>query len=309
MGKTLTFQAPEQVPRRRDATQYRFPFRLVDSELIGAPEELARSTSHVLTVGVSGTLEACWGVPENLLPRILFEYGKRHLKQKVLDHALSESEELLLHSGNAETRCPFDPDRIADPSGTTLKIEDTVKPLMEDPSLLKLASRIIDARDNINAIFHEKHGEKLIVVREERDLLQFFRDASSAEEFFYRVCALANAATGWNLSKLRDLTKITDSETKLIGLLDAYLTRKGLKDEQVVKTLRALNNLRQGYPVHGDRSEGVLRAHAHLGLPYPVLDYSEAWKRLLVSYLGALERLLARLKGESTSQQGLSGDA
>lgn len=297
MGKVLTFETPQELPKRRDATEYSFPFRMVDSNLVGAPEEMARSTQHTLIVGVSGTLEACWQLPKHLLQRVLFEYGRRHIKQKILDEALSQSEELFLHTGNTETRCPFDPNRIQDPSGAALEFEHTGKPLMEDPTFLQLASRIIDARDNINALFHDKHGDKLITVREERDLLQLFRDATSPEEFFYRVCALANAATGLNLPKLRGLTGITDTHVKSIKLLETYLAQHSMQERKVVETLQAINNLRQGYPVHGDRSEGVLRAHKYFGLTYPVLDNSHAWRSILLSYLDSLERLLEELKG------------
>lgn len=297
MGKVLTFETPQELPTRRDATEYRFPFRMVDSNFVGAPEEMARSTQHTLIVGVSRTLEACWQLPKHLLPRILFEYGRRHIKQKILDKALSQSEELFLHTGNAETSCPFDPNRIEDPSGATLEIEHTGKPLMEDPTFLQLASRIIDARDNINALFHDKHGDKLIAVREERDLLQLFRDATSPEEFFYRVCALANAATGLNVPKLRDLTGITDTQVKSITLLETYLSQHSMQERKVIETLQAINNLRQGYPVHGDRSDGVLRAHMYFGLTYPVSDHSHAWRSILLSYLDSLERLLEKLKG------------
>jgi hypothetical protein len=296
MGKVLTFETPQELPGRREATEYRFPFRMVDSNFVGTPEEMARSTQHTLLVSVSRTLKACWQISQHLLPRILFEYGRRHLKQKVLDAALSQSEELFLHTGNTETPCPFDPDRIEDPAGATLEIEHTGRPLMEDPTLLQLASRVIDTRDNINALFHEKHGDKLIVVREERDLLQLFRDATSPEEFFYRVCALANAATGLNVPKLRDLTGITDTQVKSIKLLEKYLSQNSIQDRKVVETLQAINNLRQGYPVHGDRSDGVLRAHKYFGLTYPVSDHSHAWRSILLSYLDSLEKLLEKIK-------------
>ncbi len=168
---------------------------------------------------------------------------------------------------------------------------------MEDTMFLQLASRIIDTRDNINALFHEKHGDKLIAVREERDLLQLFRDATSPEEFFYRVCALANAATGLNVPKLRKLTGITDTQVKSIKLLETYLAQNSMQNRKVVETLQAINNLRQGYPVHGDRSDGVLRAHKYFGLTYPVSDHSHAWRSILLSYLDSLEKLLEKLKG------------
>lgn len=299
MGKVITFDSPHEVQSLRDAIEFSYPFLLVDSSLIGKPEELSQSTKHELKVGVSGTLAACWNFPRHLLERVLFEYGTRYLRQKLLDGALSDTEELFLHTGNAETPCPYDPQRIGVVQGARLEIEDAKEKLMENLSFLQLASKIIDTRDNINALFHEKYGEKLIVAREERDLLQFFRDATTVEEFFFRICALANAATGFNINILRKITGINDTQIKSIGLLEAFLSKNNFDNTITPKTLRSVNKLRQGYPVHGDRTEGVMKAHKYFGLTYPINDYSSAWSTVLTSYLDALERFLDNLKDSS----------
>jgi hypothetical protein len=171
------------------------------------------------------------------------------------------------------------------------------KDIMQDRAFLQLASSIIDTRDNINALFHEKHKAKLLILGEERDLLQFFRNADSQEEFFFRVCALANVVTKLNIQVLRELTKITDPQIKSIKLFEEYLKKNKMLDNKVIKTFQSINNLRQGYPVHGDRSKGVLKAHEYFSLDYPVVNFNEAWKTLLLNYLDALKRLLQKFKG------------
>ena len=272
----------------------------MDTDLIGSPDEMSRSSLHEITVVVSRTLASCWDFTDDHQHRVMFEYGKRHIIQKVRDGTLMESEELDLHTRNVELPCPFDPERIENPMNAEVKIETTDKKFMGDSSFLQIASAIIDARDNINAIFNLRNNDKLIVLTEERDLLQFFRDAESSEDFIYRLCALANAATQMNLLCLRRLTETEDKQVKSIQLLETYLNKSGILNSQIIDTLRNINKLRQGYPVHGDRAKGVLEAHGYFEIEYPIEDYRAAWKKLLYSYLKALQQLLKALKEMST---------
>jgi hypothetical protein len=300
VNKTIFFEPTRRVVSGRDVTEYVFPFRLVDTELIGSSDEISRSSRHEITVVVSRTLASYWDFTDDQLHRVMFEYGKGHIVQKVRDGTLGESEELDLHTRNVELPCPFDPGRIENPINAEVKIESTDKKLMEDSTFLQIASAIIDARDNINAIFNVGNKDKLIILTEERDLLQFFRDAESREDFSYRLCALANAATQMNLKCLRRLTQTEDTQVKSIQLLEAYLNKSGVLNPQIMDTLRNINKMRQGYPVHGDRAKGVLEAHRYFAIEYPIADYSAAWKILLNSYLKALQKLLEALKKMST---------
>lgn len=298
MKKTIFFEDPtHRIISGRDVTEYAFPFRLVDSTLVGGSKERLNSSFHSIKVAVTRTLSTCWGfVTDDELHRAMFEYGRKHVAQKIIDGTLGEFEEIDLHTANTDCPCPFDPKEIENPIGAIVEIETISKKIMVDPSTLQLASAIIDARDNINAIFHQTHNEKLILLGEERDLLQFFRDAQSEEEFSYRISALANAATRMNILCLRKLTKIADTQVKSIQLLETYLNNRKTPNHTVIETFRKINKLRQSYPIHGDRSKGVLQAHAFFSLEYPIVKYSESWKKLLSKYLEALTNLLEVLK-------------
>jgi hypothetical protein len=280
----------------RDAFELSFPFRLVDSDLIGKPEEESKSTYHQISVVVTGSLVSSWNFTDDQLLRVMYEYGKRHVVEKIREGTLSEFEEIDLHTRNVELPCPFDPDRIENPIDSVVKVETDEKKFMEDSTTLALASSIIDARDNINAIFNLINKDKLIVLVEERDLLQLFRDVQTREEFSYRLCALANAATQMNIKCLRQLTQIEDTRVKSIELLESYIDKIGIQNKEFIKTLRNINKLRQGYPVHGDRIKGVLEAHKYFEIEYPIADFSTSWKILLKKYLEALHQLLKALK-------------
>lgn len=299
MQKTLTFDKPSPLRTSRDAAEYVFPFRVVTTSSIGTPEERSQTSQHKIRMGISGTLYSCWKLRDSDLIKVLFEYGKRHIIQKSKDGALSKIEELMLHTRNADTPCPFESSRIPEPEGASYKVDTGTKKLMQDRNLLQLASSIIDLRDNINALFHQKHGEKLIMIVEERDILQFFRDAASQEEFLFRLCALSNAATNLNVFVLRKITGIKETKLKSISLLEAYLKQNNIYDETIISTFRNINKMRQSYPVHGDRVEGVLDAHTYFKIEYPVKDFSNAWRSLLLNYLDALQRLFGMMKDDS----------
>jgi len=296
MNKTIFFEPTRRNISGREITEYIFPFRIVDSELIGRPDEISESSHYTIKVVVSRTLASCWGFNDDQQHRVMFEYGKRHVIQKLKDGTLRENEELDLHTANVELPCPFDPALIENPINAVVELKTSKKKIMEDSKLLQIASAIIDTRDNINAIFNQKNKDKLIVLSEERDLLQFFRDAESYEDFFFRLCALANAATKMNIECLRRLTQVQDKQIKSIQLLEIYLKNNGILNPQIIETLRNINKIRQGYPVHSDRAKGVLEAHKYFVIEYPVRDFSFGWKKLLMSYLQALQQLLEALK-------------
>lgn len=295
MKKKIEFKTPIALGRTRDASDYLFPYDLVDSTFVGVPEE-QKTLDFDIKVGATRSLVDCWGLDNDDLIKVLFEYGKRHIIQKLKDYTLSAKEELLLSTSTAEVPCPFDPSRIPSPTGTTIEVDLVGVSFMKDQTFLQLASLIIDNRDNINAIFSNIHKEKLILLNEERDLLQLFRDASNPEEFFYRICALANAATTFNIKILREITGISDAQIKSISLIENYLEKINSSSPEIIKTLRSINRIRQGYPVHGDQADGVLEAHRYFNLLYPIDDFSNSWKTLLIHYLNALKKLLEILK-------------
>ena len=157
---------------------------------------------------------------------------------------------------------------------------------------------IIEIRDYINAIFKERHGGKLLILKEERDVLQFFISTNSSEEFIYRLSALRNVVTNLNEAILREITKIDDSQVKSLSLLEKYLLTYNNYDDFSIKVFRSINRLRQAYPIHGDNINGVQDAHKFFKLEYPISDYSESWKKLLINYLDALRRILETIQNK-----------
>ena len=262
MKQTIRFEKPYRIGPYRDAIDMIFPYTIVRSDLVGAPEEKSSSLRYNLKLGISRTLASCWDLQPDDLIKVLFEYGKRYIVELLKGNALSLDQELWLTTENYPTECPFDPVRISAPSGAAVEVDTGDKSLAIRVASSITAVAIIESRDNINALFHQKYREKLIILREERDLLRFFQDCESAEEFSYRIGSLHNSAVNLNIQCLRKITCITDTKVKSIGLLKAYLNKISGFDFQVIMPLKQLNKLRQGYPTHGDRSDGLLDAFA-----------------------------------------------
>lgn len=298
--KKVRFSNPLLLLTNRDAVEYQFPFTVVDSSLIGAPEEESETKQQIVKVGITRTLVACWGLSQPDLVKVLFEYGKRHIAEKLKDGVLSDKEELWLSTSSHPSKCLFDPSRISDPSQASINVPIPEKVLMQSQREIQLASSIIDARDNINAIFSQRYKERLLLIDQERNLLEFFREANSQEEFFYRVAALANIVGNLNIPILRGITSISDTSVKSISILEAYLKTISDKGESVIKVFRNLNRIRHGYPIHGDQVVGVLEAHQFFKIKYPVGNYKEAWKALLLNYLSALQDLLEIIRNDKS---------
>ena len=149
MRKSITFKSPSPLPRTRDATEYVLPYAVVDSSLVGTSEERSRTSSFSIRVGGTGSLISCWDFEKADLIKVLFEYGKRHIIQKLKDDALSDKEELLLSTSTAEIPCPFDPSRIPNPTGATIEVDLVGAPIMEDQSFLQLASSIMSGMTHV----------------------------------------------------------------------------------------------------------------------------------------------------------------
>ncbi|RKY93224.1 MAG: hypothetical protein DRQ01_05245 [Ignavibacteriae bacterium] len=297
MKKRLTLLDYGKGATQRDGSLYIFEFVLVNSTLIGKPEERSNTTYHKILVFITGRMEASWlwGQPKIDFMKVCYEFAKKELMQKTKDGSIEVSQELEIASTNYYNECPFDSERIKMDREEFTEFEVGEK-LMEDKSLLQIATSIIDNRDFINALIKEKqkekHKEKLFLLTDERDLLQLFRNANSLEEFVFRISALKKLVTNMNEEFLRKITSITDTEVKSISLLENFLQTHSQYEERPIKIIRNINRLRQTYPIHGDSTIGVLEAYKDLGIEYPISSHSEAWNKVLVLYDDALKRIL-----------------
>ena len=278
-------------PSDRDALEFLFPFSLVESSFVGQPEELSKTSQHRIKMGITGTLHSMWGLNEDSLVRVLFEHGKRHIAQKLKDGSLTAREELMLSTSNSPQRSPFDPKRIDSPNGTEVRVTLENTDLASNLTELQVGSLIVDALDNINGRFHDLYGEDLFVPTEFRATLDLIRPATSRDEFTVRIITLAHLIDKLNLKLLRKITNVTDSKMLSISLLENYLSSIRGDYSLVIKILRNLVSLRNGYPVHTDKDSRVIEAHDYFNIGYYPKDYRSSWLILLREFFKALDIL------------------
>jgi hypothetical protein len=123
MKYTIRFAEPYKISSFKHTIDMIFPYTVVRSDLINAPEEISSTKSFNLKIRISGLLALSWNLQPNDLVKVLFEYGKRSIVQRVKDDMLTPEQELLLTSENYPPSCPFDPDRISTPSGATIEVD------------------------------------------------------------------------------------------------------------------------------------------------------------------------------------------
>jgi hypothetical protein len=265
-----------------------------------------------MIVGISYSLVSTWGLNTNDLRKVLFEFGKRHIETMTSEGVIAEQTELQLTTFNSPSKCPFDPNRIDIVLDKAFKFQMPQDNPVAEASTSSLAFQIIDLRDSVNAIFGGRFGDRLLVLPQERHLVELFKSCGSPEEFAYRVASLGGLTTAINTASLKktilrvnnksngNIIKKKDDPKNLksLDMLGIFLRNRhaGENVNTVMDCFRGFNWLRRMYPIHTDRATGVLDAFKYFGIDYPVTDFQKAWKRLLEKYRDTLQSLLIALK-------------
>jgi len=111
-SKTITFLSLESLPQRGDKIEICFTFSLLDTSLVGTPEEQTKTTYPTVIVKMSRSLQTTWNLHPPELEKIMFEYAERHLDKLVADGNEVVSESLDLYTSTAPLKCPYDPSSI-----------------------------------------------------------------------------------------------------------------------------------------------------------------------------------------------------
>jgi len=289
--KTIKFKSVRYLPSSRDAIEFLYWYDLID--------ENGNIEPKTIKVSISGSLCIGWGFqiwsnqpdvdyPE--LAKMLLQVGKDKIIEKLKEGTLNEQEELMLLTYTHPNSAPYNPDNLIEPQHAEFEIEVGEKILSEEIKENKLAAAIIEIRDTINAIFHSKHKDKLLLLNEERNLLDFFKTAKTEEEFTHRISSLGQVSRHMNINILRKLTNEKDTELGSVALLDKLLISLGSQNKSTTDILRNIGRIRMGYPIHTDIA-GVIQGYKYFGISYPIADYQTTWTTLLNQYLTSLKQL------------------
>ena len=108
----LSFHHPEFVPTSKDATEYIFPYNFVNKKLLGMPEEVSETKYYKIKVSITRTLQSMWQLSEDDLLKVLYEYIKRYLSEKIKLDSIRNNEEYSLSTDSHPKKSPYDPTRI-----------------------------------------------------------------------------------------------------------------------------------------------------------------------------------------------------
>ncbi len=314
MSKSITirFTNDEWLPRTRDGIDYLLRFSFADSEFVGKPDEPFLTTQAHIVIGISGTLNSMWGLSENNLRKVLFEYGKRHVETMISEGTLANQTELQLTTFGAPAQCPFDPDRIDLFFDSPLEYSFSSENPLSNAEPTSIAFQIVDLRDSINAIFGEQFKGRLLTLPQERHLVELFKSCDGNEEFAYRIASLGGLSTSIESKTMKATHRKSKSEPKKpnekvskrqgelkpLGLLGGFLRDRYSIDKtnEVMDVLQNFNKLRRMYPIHTDSAKGVLEAYRFFEIEYPISDHNYVWQKLLEKYRDCLKILLDLLK-------------
>jgi len=270
-------------PTGRTTTDFAYYYNIIDENGV--------SNQKIIKVSISWILNAAWGnydLPD--LARILLQIAKDKITEKLKEGTLNDFEEIILLTNNTSNSSPYSPTNLVDANEAEYEVEVGIKTLGVQVAENKLAASIIEIRDIINAIFYDKHNQKLLLLNEERNLLDFFKSATTEEEFSHRIASLGQVSRNLNIEILRKVTGEMDSNIKSIQLLGKLLVQLGSENKNITDTLKYFGRIRQGYPIHTDIA-GVIEGLTFFKINYPIENYEETWQLLLTGYLNVLKDL------------------
>jgi len=172
----------------------------------------------------------------------------------------------------------------------TYEPEEAAAPIVPGAARFSIA----DAIDQVNMAFRKRYGRKLVSIEHARSIEDLMGECPTDEALQHKLQVLAGLLEGMQLSGV-----LTDEEAEesqgTIDLLERLVARDfATLPQQYVRNLRNVNKLAAGYPRHA-KVKNIERAHAELGLPYPVTDYPKAWAIVSETFIQTLRQLALHL--------------
>lgn len=292
--KHLTFKKATIAPRLINGVLVDFSFTITQD---GNKYEKDSQLDHVFRIGFSTYLLIGWGedinsISDNQVIKMAFPFAENLIIEKINDGTLKDFDERIYTIEDNLQQFPFDLNKVNTIEGKTIEIKESQSTIGEIIATNPLADEIVQLRDNINTLFHDKYKEKLLLLNEERGILNFFRVVKTEEEFTHRLASLGELIKNMNSEKLKSLVKKHAQKDGSILLLEKFIEQVGIKDFKLIEIFRNIIRIRQGFPTHTDKA-GIISSLAYFGLNYPINDFSKAWKILIINYRDALKELRA----------------
>jgi len=251
-----------------------------------------------VTITSSGTLQAVWGQNDAQIAESSATAATTLILGLAGEGKLDEATKIILNTYTAPEVPPSTPRAIA---GTIFPIPEHVVEKENMVQFSFLSDDISEVRDQINALARNLLGDKLLELPQERAILDVYKPANSAEEFRSRVQSLAGISTSINKPIIgKELGKGKTYDLGSIVLLEELLTNFSSPQSasDVCGVLKNINELRKGYPAHGDNTDKFLISHDFFKISYPIEDFQASWESILGAYFKAMRGLREILSAE-----------
>jgi hypothetical protein len=145
-------------PTTSDSKVFQFKYQILTTPSDGIGDYIDQPTEGLFTIGVTGTLQAMWGLGDQTLEGVLLAYTKDQISSRLHNGYLLPEEEVQLSSTNAPPEPPFDLTQVDNVLPTEFEVDVPSPPPTIEGAPTDVAGEIVDLRDNVNAIFSEKFG-------------------------------------------------------------------------------------------------------------------------------------------------------
>jgi hypothetical protein len=304
MSKSLRITGFEEIPSPGlGGHRYKLSFELGD--LINGTFDPRESRSIPITT--SRTLQAVWNQSDSQVADSSASAAVEIITNVASSGSLDGLKPIALNTYNAPRLAPTLPKIVP---GTIVSVPQVPTTQSAGTRFSILSEDIAELRDQINALSNDLLGGRLLELPQERAILDVYKSAASAEEFRSRIQSLATICVSINKTILGKF--LSEPETNNVGsitLLRTYLSRVSSQErsDSICDVLKHINNIRNGYPAHGDNTAKYLPAHDFFGLRYPITEFAVAWDSVLGGYFDALKKLQVLLS--DTRAAKISGTA
>lgn len=250
--------------------------------------------SYKTDIEISRTLETIWGIDKVQIHYTLGSICLANVLELAKNNELEFLKPIILNTFTSGKEPPTDLYLVTDGSILSFSERTKIKTGTSTSNRIEisfLSDNISDIRDHINTYMIKMLGKKILLINQERALFDMYKSANSDTEFVNRISSLVGLIISIDKKTIRAKLKIsnTDNLGEII-LLEKLLTV--YSDEVIAKNIcvvfKKINDLRKGYPIHGDNIDRVLPAHDYFDLTYPIVDYKNAWEKILNSYLESM---------------------
>lgn len=273
-------------PSGLDGHKYRLEFDIGDHK----SDVFTSEISSYADIEISGTLETIWGLDDVQIRNVIGSICITNILELAKNDDLELLKPIILNTFTSGKVPPSD--LYISTVGSIISFPERVKDkIVKEAGTTFLRYDISDIRDHINTYTKKILGKKILLINQERALFDMYKSANSNTQFVNRISSLAGLIISIDKKTIGAYLNIPNTnDFGEIIILEQLLTVFSNKNiaKNICIVFKKINDLRKGYPIHGDNIDRVLPAHDYFDLTYPIVDYKNAWEKILNSYLESM---------------------